>query len=44
VLRRLAPAEHAGLERLFIDLTTASASAPSPTTDPMDLEQAGATA
>jgi ABC-2 type transport system ATP-binding protein len=44
VLRRLAPAEHAGLERLFIDLTTASASAPSPTTDPINPEQAGATA
>jgi ABC-2 type transport system ATP-binding protein len=44
VLRRLAPAEHAALERLFIDLTTASGSAPSPTTDPINPEQAGATA
>jgi ABC-2 type transport system ATP-binding protein len=44
VLRRLAPAEHVGLERLFIDLTTASASTPSPTTDPITAEQAGATA
>src|SRR4051794_16887250 len=44
VLRRLAPADGAGLERLFIDLTTASASAPPPATNPINLEQAGVTA
>jgi len=43
VLRRLAPAEHAGLERLFIDLTTAGASPPSRATDPINPEPAGAT-
>ena len=44
VLRRLAPAEGAGLERLFFELTTAGGSAPSPTTDPIHPELAGATA
>jgi ABC-2 type transport system ATP-binding protein len=34
VLRRLAPAEETGLERLFFELTTAGGSAPSPKTDP----------
>ena len=41
VLRRIAPAEGAGLERLFFALT---ASAPSPMTDPIHAEPAGATA
>src|SRR3954462_9764258 len=44
VLRRLAPAEETGLERLFFELTAAGASAPSPKTDPLHLELAGATA
>ena len=44
VLRRLAPAEDAGLERLFFELTAAGASAPSTTTDPIHPELAGATA
>ena len=44
VLRRLAPAEGAGLERLFLELTTAGGNAPSPTTDPIHLELAGAAA
>jgi ABC-2 type transport system ATP-binding protein len=44
VLRRLAPAEDAGLERLFFDLTTPGGSAPSPTTDSIHPELAGATA
>ena len=44
VLRRLAPAEDAGLERLFFELTAGGASAPSPKTDPIPLELAGATA
>jgi ABC-2 type transport system ATP-binding protein len=44
VLRRLAPAGNAGLERLFFELTTAGANAPSPKTDPIPLELAGATA
>ena len=44
VLRRLAPAEGAGLERLFLELTTSGGSAPSPKTDPIHAELAGATA
>jgi hypothetical protein len=45
VLRRIAPAEDAGLERLFLELTTAGASAPSSTTtEPIHPELAGATA
>ena len=44
VLRRLAPAEGAGLERLFFELTTAGASTPSPQTDSIHPELAGATA
>jgi ABC-2 type transport system ATP-binding protein len=44
VLRRLAPAEGAGLERLFFELTAAGGSAPSPNTDPILPELAGATA
>jgi ABC-2 type transport system ATP-binding protein len=44
VLRRLAPAEDAGLERLFFALTTRGGSAPSATTDPIQPEPAGATA
>ena len=44
VLRRLAPAEGAGLERLFFELTTSGGSAPSPKTDPIHAELAGATA
>src|SRR4051794_35698327 len=44
VLRRLAPADGAGLERLFFDLTAAGASAPSPKTDSVHLQLAGATA
>jgi ABC-2 type transport system ATP-binding protein len=44
VLHRLAPAEDAGLERLFFELTAAGASAPSPTTDSIHPELAGATA
>ena len=44
VLRRLAPAEDAGLERLFFELTTAGGSAPSPKTDSIHPELAGATA
>ena len=44
VLRRLAPAEGAGLERLFLELTTAGGSAPSPKTDSIHSELAGATA
>jgi ABC-2 type transport system ATP-binding protein len=44
VLRRLAPAEGAGLERLFFELTTSGASnAPSSQTDPIHPELAGAT-
>ena len=43
VLRRIAPAEDAGLERLFFDLTAGGASA-SPVTDPIHAELAGATA
>jgi len=44
VLRRLAPAEGAGLERLFFELTTGGASTPSPQTDSIRPELAGATA
>ena len=44
VLRRLAPAEDAGLERLFFELTTAGRSAPSPKTDSINPKLAGATA
>jgi ABC-2 type transport system ATP-binding protein len=44
VLHRIAPAEDAGLERLFFELTTAGGSAPSPNTDPIHPELAGATA
>jgi hypothetical protein len=44
VLRRLAPAEGAGLERLFFELTTADGNASSPKTDPIQPELAGATA
>jgi len=44
VLRRLAPADEAGLERLFFELTTAGGNAPSPETDSIHPELAGATA
>jgi ABC-2 type transport system ATP-binding protein len=44
VLHRLAPAEGAGLERLFFELTTTGASPPSPQTDSIHPELAGATA
>ena len=44
VLRRLAPAEDAGLERLFFELTAPGASAPSPQTDSIHPELAGAPA
>ena len=44
VLRRLAPADGAGLERLFFELTTTGGSAPLPKTDPIQLELAGVTA
>src|SRR5215208_1150005 len=43
VLRRLGPAEGAGLERLFFELTAAGATAPH-NTAPIDPELAGATA
>src|SRR4051795_6915665 len=43
-LRRLTPAEDAGLERLFFELTTGGASTPSPPTAPVHLELEGATA
>jgi ABC-2 type transport system ATP-binding protein len=43
VLRHLAPAEAAGLERLFFELTAPGADAPS-TTDPIHPEPAGAIA
>ena len=43
VLRRLAPAEDAGLERLFFELTASTAGALSPHTDPIHTELAGAT-
>src|SRR3954471_15541059 len=44
VLRRLAPAEDAGLERLFFELTTGGASTQTPQTDSIHPELAGATA
>ena len=44
VLRRLAPAEDGGVERLFFQLTTAGGSAPSPNTAPIHPELAGAIA
>ena len=44
VLRRLAPAEGAGLERLFFKLTTPGASTPSTQTDSIHPELAGETA
>jgi ABC-2 type transport system ATP-binding protein len=44
VLRRLAPAEGAGLERLFLELTTAGAIASSPKSDSIHPELAGVTA
>src|SRR3954471_5457423 len=44
VLRRLAPAEDAGLERLFFELTTSGPSAPAPPTDSIRPELAGAAA
>src|SRR3954447_26470027 len=44
VLRRLAPAEGAGLERLFFELTTGGASPQSPQIESINLEPAGATA
>jgi ABC-2 type transport system ATP-binding protein len=44
LLRRLAPAESDGLERLFFELTTSGGSAPSPQTDSIHPELAGATA
>src|SRR5215207_5983499 len=44
VLRRLAPAEDAGLERLFFELTTGGAGPQSPKTDSIHPELAGATA
>jgi ABC-2 type transport system ATP-binding protein len=43
VLRRLAPAQDAGLERLFFELTTSGESTPSPPTDSMHPELTGAT-
>src|SRR5688572_28851755 len=43
-LRRLTPAEDAGLERLFFELTTSGASTPSTRTDSIHLEPRGATA
>src|SRR4051794_4599891 len=44
VLRRLAPAEETGLERLFFELTTSGASTPSTQTDPIRPELRGAAA
>jgi hypothetical protein len=44
VLRRIAPAEDAGLERLFFELTAAGASTYTPQPDPINAELAGATA
>jgi len=44
VLRRLGPAEGAGLERLFFELTTGGASPQSPHTDSIHPELAGAPA
>jgi ABC-2 type transport system ATP-binding protein len=43
-LRRLIPAEDAGLERLFFELTTPAAGTPSKQTEPIHHEPAGATA
>ena len=43
VLRRLAPAEGAGLERLFFELTKPGGHAPSPKTDAIHADLAGAT-
>src|SRR5687768_1856947 len=43
-LRRLTPAEDAGLERLFFELTTSGAGTPSTRTDSIHLEPRGATA
>jgi hypothetical protein len=40
----IAPAEDAGLERLFFELTAAGASTHTPQPDPIDAELAGATA
>jgi hypothetical protein len=44
VLHRIVPAEEAGLERLFFELTTPGGGTPSPTTIPIHPEPAGATA
>jgi ABC-2 type transport system ATP-binding protein len=44
VLHRLAPAEGAGLERLFFELTASGPGASSPHTDPIHTELAGAPA
>ncbi len=44
VLHRLAPADDAGLERLFFELTASGTTAPSPTTDSIHPELTGATA
>jgi ABC-2 type transport system ATP-binding protein len=44
VLHRLDHAEEAGLERLFIELTTSGATAPTRKSDPIQAELAGATA
>ena len=44
VLRGIAPAEDAGLERLFFELTTSGESTPSPHTDPIHPQLGGATA
>src|SRR4051794_5871796 len=44
VLRRLGPAEGAGLERLFFELTTSGARTPSTQTDPIHPELRGAAA
>jgi hypothetical protein len=41
---RLAPAEGAGLEHLFFELTASGTTAPSPTTDSIHPELAGANA
>jgi hypothetical protein len=44
VLRHIAPAEEAGLERLFFELTTSGGSAPPRQADPIRPELTGATA
>ncbi len=44
VLHRITPADDAGLERLFFELTAPGADAPSPTTDHVPSELTGATA